>query len=585
MRKLKNKPQKNDKGSILALVLILMAILSMTGFALLRSAQGKMIQAIRVKNQESASSAAEAGYEKAVFWMSQQVDMFSSLQTEQCSGSLEFTQSSADYSVSLASFLGSRPIYKIQATGYCGIYEKTIEAYVVQAVAGWEMGQCRVPSGTNQTSEVCFFGGETIDMPLHINNLNDNPDNRDIYISGSPSFLDHISMGESRYTTGGTDKYSTVMSLFPDGVSFDQPASRIYDSEAIETKTERFRTSTNPTYSLTPSAVTLAKSANGRTGFYSATVTDLPAVQLKFYVNGSGQGYVRIYNNCTVASYTRDGSGSTWDYKINPADTEEFIKYPVYGCHYTTGTYTDVRIDDPAGSIYVQQTLGEMQSEPGAQIYINGNVIIGCASEDAVTLGTLNTVKGRITVVATGNIWLANELKVDGARDGDGMPAADNTNVIGLVAQGVIKVVDSGMTTNNQLYNSSYFDAADIANYAPIANREGTAVYNRQTPYDMIIEASITIGGGGWGAENVYRSSAYTPRETVYSNRNDRLILRGSITEAFRGVVGSGTNGYLKQYYFDERLITGIVPGNIGLKGKYLLIPGGWSETASITSE
>ena len=104
MTKSKIKSQKENNGSVLALVLIVMAILSITGFALLKSAQGKMTQAIRIKSEESASSAAEAGYEKAVFWMSQQVDLLSSLQTEQSSGSLDFAQSSTDYNVSLASF-------------------------------------------------------------------------------------------------------------------------------------------------------------------------------------------------------------------------------------------------------------------------------------------------------------------------------------------------------------------------------------------------------------------------------------------------------------------------------------------------
>jgi hypothetical protein len=101
------------------------------------------------------------------------------------------------------------------------------------------------------------------------------------------------------------------------------------------------------------------------------------------------------------------------------------------------------------------------------------------------------------------------------------------------------------------------------------------------------VEAAMTVGGGGWGAENVARSggsSSNPGRETV-TGSNDYLIVRGSITEAFRGVVGSGNNGYLKQYYYDERLMTGILPGNMGLKGKYLLIPGGWSEVASLTSQ
>jgi hypothetical protein len=580
--------QQKQQGSVLALVAILTVLLALIGLTILKIAEGKTLLAVRIKSQESASSAAEAGYEKAIFWMGQQVDMLTALTSAQKSGNLNFTQSRADYDITLANFVNSCPVFKIQATGYCGIYQKTIDAYVVQAVAGWEMDRCRIPSSSAQTDEVFFKTGEIIAMPLHINKLDDSPDTRDIYISGTPDFREHVSMGEARYTSGGIDKYDTVISLFTRGISFSQPASRINDTAVVAAKVEQFRTSTNPTYCLIPTKITLPKAADGRTGFYSATVTDLPAVHLKFYINAAGLGYVRIYNNCTVAGYTRNGgSGSSWDYKANPAIPNNYIQYPIYGCHYNAGAaaYTDVQIDNPEDPIYVRQTYGSTQGVPGAQIYVNGNVVIGCASEDAA-LGILNTVKGRIAVVATGNIWLANELKMYGARDAKGMPALDNPNVIGLIAQGVIKTVDGGMTTNNQLYDevNGTFNPSSVANYAPIANSEGSKVYDRQMPYTMVVEAGLTVGGGGWGAENVYRSSSYTPRENVNPSQNDVLIVRGSITEACRGVVGLGNNGYLKQYYFDRRLMTGIMPGNMGLKGKYVLIPGGWSEAASIAS-
>jgi hypothetical protein len=581
---------KKYKGSALALVMILIMILTLMGFAIIKVAEGRQIQAIRIKSQESAASAAEAAYEKACFWMSQQVDMLGSLHNSQTSGTLNFAQSSADYTITAASFLGSKPVFKIQSHGYCSIYQKTITAYVVQAVAGWEMGQCRIPSGTNSTTEVDFITGEILSIPIHINDLQDNPDNRDIYISGTPSFLDAISMGEPRYTSGGSDKYSSVMNLFNGGIAFNQPASRIYDAATVATKVTDFQTATNPSYRFTPTHITLPKSSNGQTGFDSHTVSDLAAVQLKFYVNGSGQGMVRIYNNCTVAGYTRNDVGNTRDYEINPADSTKFIQYPVYGCHYNSGTFTDVRIDDPSLPIYVRQSYGGAQSAPGAQIYVNGNVVIGCDSTADTALGTLNTVKGQIAVVASGNIWIANELKVAGTRDTAGMPAADNTNIIGLISQGVIKVVDPGMTypdsTNAntaKLYDTAHYNAANVANYSPIGSKESTLIYNRALPQNMVVEAAMTVGGGGWGAENV-AVNVNPGRETCTTSSNDNLIIRGSITEAIRGVVGSGTNGYSKKYYYDTRIITGILPGNIGLKGKYILVPGGWAESSSIKS-
>ena len=85
------------RGSILALTVVLVLVLTLTGVALLSVAEGQLLQAVRVKNQEAAFSAAEAAYEQALFWMSQQVDMLESLGHIQSSGTLEFPTSRSDY--------------------------------------------------------------------------------------------------------------------------------------------------------------------------------------------------------------------------------------------------------------------------------------------------------------------------------------------------------------------------------------------------------------------------------------------------------------------------------------------------------
>jgi hypothetical protein len=56
-------------------------ILSIMGLAMLSTAYGVRHKAIKLKNEAIARLAAEAGYEKAVFWMSQQRDMMSALQS------------------------------------------------------------------------------------------------------------------------------------------------------------------------------------------------------------------------------------------------------------------------------------------------------------------------------------------------------------------------------------------------------------------------------------------------------------------------------------------------------------------------
>ena len=41
-------------------------------------------------------------------------------------------------------------------------------------------------------------------------------------------------------------------------------------------------------------------------------------------------------------------------------------------------------------------------------------------------------------------------------------------------------------------------------------------------------------------------------------------------------IVGiTGQDGYLKQYHMDRRLLTGIIPGDIALRGKFVPAPAG----------
>ena len=186
-----------------------------------------------------------------------------------------------------------------------------------------------------------------------------------------------------------------------------------------------------------------------------------------------------------------------------------------------------------------------------------------------------------MTVVATGNIWVADSITVNGDRDGD-MPARDNPNILGLVAQGVIKIVDPGMTDDS--VGSVGFTPVEPNGfgYVPIGRvdtGEPADSHKRHLPDPMVTETAITIGGGGWGAENVRRGSYGGRKEEPGSGSQDYLILRGTITEVIRGVVGLiGSEGYTKRYYLDKRLLEGILPGDIWLTGKYIPTPAGWHD-------
>jgi len=566
------KTKNCGNGSVLALVVIALVILSAMGLGLLSVAYGVRLNASRLKNEAVAQLAAEAGYEQTLYWMCQQQDLIGALQkgVSGSTGTLTFGDGNCDYQVQLFAFIGSRPVYRVISNGHSGIFDRTTDVLVVQAVSGWDMGQCRVASGGSSTTEVYFANGEIIDIPIHINNLKDSPDNRDIYIMGSPHFLQPAGMGESRYAKStGSDKYGSVMGLFEGGIYFDQPDCKVTDEATIASKVDRFKDTTKTAFKFTPTATA------------TSITNPQPAVQLEFFVE-DGVGKVRITNNCTVRGFQQSSDSRTWDFKIKPGtDGTKYQRYSIYAYHIrsadadSTGERFVRQIEDS----YVTQSFGGATSGPGGQIFVNGNVIIGSGDS---SLPGQDIVKGKVTVVATGNIWVADSTVIDGAHDADGKPSQDNPNVLGLVAQGIVKVADPGMS------DYGYVDDSPVEppgyEYVPIGRPDipsavkGDPNYHkRYLPDPTVVEAAITVGGGGWGAENVRRGS-YGGRKEASSPQDD-LIVRGTITEAVRGVVGMiGQDGYLKRYYMDERLLEGILPGDIWLRGKYIPAPAGWHD-------
>jgi hypothetical protein len=568
MAEMKSKTRKSrgEIGTSLGLVVISLTILTTLGFGLLTVGYGARRQAAAIKGNLAAMLAAEAGYEKAVYWMTQQQDMLNALQqgVAGTTGTLTFPASSCSYQISLFSFAGSRPVFRVLSHGYGGLFERYVDVLVVQAVSGWDMGTCQCPSGSGSTTGVYFTTGETIDMPVFINKADDDPDARDIFISGTPTFTQPVAVCESRLSDSGTDKYASVMSLFDGGIYFDQPASRVTDEASVQTKVTRFRDSTKAAYRYTPTA--------------GASVTNRqPAVQLEFYVE-SGVGKVRVTNNCSVRGFQQSADSRTYDFKVHPGSGgTQFDRYYIYTYHVannnadTNGDRRTIVLSDT----YVSQSFGGFQSDPGGQIFVTGNVVIG---GNTTSPDSSQHVKGKVTVVATGNIWIADSITMDGAHDATGLPTSTNPNALGLLAQGVVKVVDPGLSDIDGKVNISSYKYAPVgdADY-PSATSSQDNYYQRNLPDPMIVEAGITVGGGGWGAENVQRGSYGGRKE--HSGTQDYLEVHGTISEAIRGVVGiPSSDGYLKTYHMDRRLLTGIIPGDISLRGKFVPAPAGWRD-------
>src|SRR3989304_259615 len=119
------------------------------------------VGAPQVREYAGGTPAPEAGYEQAVYWMSQQPDMLSALYANASgtAGSLTFDDASCDYRIGIFTFLKHRPIYRVLANGQSGVFNRTVDVFVIQAMSGWDMGMCRVPYGSTSTSPVNFAGG------------------------------------------------------------------------------------------------------------------------------------------------------------------------------------------------------------------------------------------------------------------------------------------------------------------------------------------------------------------------------------------------------------------------------------------
>jgi Tfp pilus assembly protein PilX len=119
MKMAKHKRLKEKKAYALVLALAAALILALIGAGLLHICYGVRVRASRIKRETISMLAAEAGYEKAIFWMSQQPDVLSGLadSTSGAFGTINFENSYCDYEIQLHDFIGARPIFRVISTG------------------------------------------------------------------------------------------------------------------------------------------------------------------------------------------------------------------------------------------------------------------------------------------------------------------------------------------------------------------------------------------------------------------------------------------------------------------------------------
>jgi hypothetical protein len=579
-------------------------VLTILGLGLLTAAYGARLRAAKLKRETTAKLVAEAGYEAAILWMNQQADVLSAMtRSGRSSGTKTIKESSSPkrfpnsnyiYSIRFGRFLGSQPVYEIVSEGYCDLFSRTIKASVAQQVSGWDMALCEIPTGTFSSTRAWFTGGDIVEMPIHINSNSQstpNDNTLDIHVrhgAPSPQFSYKVAMGESRYTWWGRnkDKYSSIINFFDKGIYFDQSECSVTDpfstdvNNSVKLKVSRFMSSTKSEFRFAPVATPAVTSA---LALANPSWVSAPAVQLEFYVTGGGVGMVRITNNCTVCLVP--GAGN--DYMLATGQVDPYTLYPIYGYHYAAGSGSvsrQIGATTPSGRA--------ASANVGGQIYVAGNVIIGGAVGTNAEVGMVmegttfgSKVRGQLTVVATGNIWIVSPIVYAGSHDvvyeggflTKQVPGSTNPNVLGLFSQfGVVKVVDPGLSLNVPTTSQDVTAVYGPEQYSPIGYQNSLSPFiaNRLLPLSMVVQASITSCGGGFGAENV------GARLNANASGKDILILAGSITESVQGRVGNYmNNGFRRCYYFDERLLTGILPGDMWLQSKYVPTPGGWSDS------
>lgn len=149
--------------------------------------------------------------------------------------------------------------------------------------------------------------------------------------------------------------------------------------------------------------------------------------------------------------------------------------------------------------VYIVENEVENLSDLNGIIFVKGNTQIK------------GTVNGSVTVVATGKIWILDDVKyADSGVNGKPNPGCDD--YLGIISKKDVIIKDNA------------------------ANRN-----------DVIIDAAILTLGDSFTVQNY---SSGSPRGYIH--------LYGSLSQKVRGPVGtfgSGGTGYLKNYNYDERLL------------------------------
>jgi hypothetical protein len=121
--------KKQRKGAVLALVVLVVLLISMTSLALIRVGTEARLRSVRSNFKTAARFAADAGVERVLYRMNQQLEAGTwALDDVPTYNSQLLTGSNADYTVTSTGDLGSG--YEVTSEGHSGNQRKTVRATI-----------------------------------------------------------------------------------------------------------------------------------------------------------------------------------------------------------------------------------------------------------------------------------------------------------------------------------------------------------------------------------------------------------------------------------------------------------------------
>jgi Tfp pilus assembly protein PilX len=280
------------------------------------------------------------------------------------------------------------------------------------------------------------------------------------------------------------------------------------------------------------------------------------------YVRNSGAANAclpgQIVNGSASSSTSSDvipqGSGSTLN------DVRDITYFdPSVSTVTTKRTFTKSSTSTSTAS-WAPQTFGYTRSVTAPDDAHAAKM--DCGQGNVYVEGTVN---GRVTIAAENNVVVTNDLLLRSTTLGE---APSGTDIAGLVAANSVQVYHpvsrgranavTASSNNGGIGCNGTVDGLPTS--APFGTTSVTCTWADKYTYNTSYGDLAFPGATSSGQKRWIYSSIQTLQHSFlvqsYSRGADRgtLSVRGSIAQRYRGIVRSGSAGYLKDYSYDSRL-------------------------------